>query len=221
MLGELQRLVCKMDIVSLLEEFVDLIRNEEVEVYNEFSLQHELGIFLRAKLTGNKVQFERNVKFFGITGTVKHEIDIVIYNENEKYAIELKYPLNGQYPEQMYSFVKDIKFMEQLKEAGFYRNPHMILKTIACEGKVLEPWVLMDEIDVVDLESGIKKPGTFHFICRECDALYFQDYENKEALLNDPTDKMLAEAAIYKLFDFYSQPSGGSGKKIACGQITY
>lgn len=70
--------------------------------------------------------------------------------------------------------------------------PHMILKTIACEGKVLEPWVLMDEIDVVDLESGIKKSGTFHFICRECDALYFQDYENKEALLNDPTDKMLA-----------------------------
>lgn len=118
-LGELQRLVCKMDIVSLLEEFADLIRNEEVEVYNEFSLQHELGIFLRAKLTGNKVQFERNTKFFGITGTVKHEIDIVIYNENEKYAIELKYPLNGQYPEQMYSFIKDIKFMEQLKEAGF------------------------------------------------------------------------------------------------------
>lgn len=71
-LGELQRLVCKMDIVSLLEEFADLIRNEEVEVYNEFSLQHELGIFLRAKLTGNKVQFERNTKFFGITGTVKH-----------------------------------------------------------------------------------------------------------------------------------------------------
>lgn len=32
----------------------------------------------------------------------------------------------------------------------------MILKTIACEGKVLEPWMLMDEIDVVDLESGIK-----------------------------------------------------------------
>ena len=53
----------------------------------------------------------------------------------------------------------------------------MILKTIACEGKVLEPWVLMDEIDVVDLESGIKKSGTFHFICRECDALYFQDYD--------------------------------------------
>ena len=108
-----------MNIRELIENFMILVGTREVEVYNEFSLQHELGIFLRAKLAGNKVQFERNAKFFGITGTVKHEIDIVIYNENEKYAIELKYPLNGQYPEQMYSFVRDIKFMEQLKEAGF------------------------------------------------------------------------------------------------------
>ena len=81
----------------------------------------------------------------------------------------------------------------------------MILKTIACEGKVLEPWVLMDEIDVVDLESGIKKSGTFHFICRECDALYFQDYENKEALLNDPTDKMLAEIALKSMLQMISK----------------
>lgn len=35
---------------------------------------------------------------------------------DEIYAIELKYPKNGQYPEQMYSFIKDIKFMQQVKE---------------------------------------------------------------------------------------------------------
>ena len=108
-----------MNIEQLLNEFMDLVAAGEVEVYNEFSLQHEIGIFLRAKLPGYKVQFERNTKFFGISGTIKHEIDIVIYNNCEKHAIELKYPLNGQYPEQMFSFVKDIKFMEQLKEAGF------------------------------------------------------------------------------------------------------
>ena len=28
--------------------------------------------------------------------------------------MELEYPVNGQYPEQMYSFIKDIAFMEQL-----------------------------------------------------------------------------------------------------------
>lgn len=98
---------------------MSLVEAGQVEVYNEFSLQHELGIFLRANLDGYKVQFERNTKFFGIHGTVKHEIDIVIYNNLDRYAIELKYPLNGQYPEQMFSFVKDIKFMEELKKAGF------------------------------------------------------------------------------------------------------
>lgn len=108
-----------MNLNELISDFIDLVEAGQVEVYNEFSLQHELGIFLRANLTGYKVQFERNTKYFGIQGTVKHEIDIVIYNDSERYAIELKYPLNGQYPEQMFSFVKDIKFMEEMKEAGF------------------------------------------------------------------------------------------------------
>ena len=106
-------------IKELLYIFMSLIGSNQVEVYNEFSLQHELGIFLRNQLEGYKVQFERNTKHFGISGTVKHEIDIVVFNDTERYAIELKYPLNGQYPEQMYSFVKDIAFMEQLKEMGF------------------------------------------------------------------------------------------------------
>lgn len=35
---------------------------------------------------------------------------------------KLKYPRNGQYPEQMYSFCKDILFIEQLKQAGFART---------------------------------------------------------------------------------------------------
>ena len=93
--------------------------NLHLQFANEFSLQHEIGIFLRQHLQNHKVQFERNTKFFNISGTIKKEIDIVVYNETERFAIELKYPLNGQYPEQMYSFVKDIKFMEEVKEKGF------------------------------------------------------------------------------------------------------
>ncbi len=108
-----------MMIKELLNEFMGMVENKQIEVYNEFSLQHELGIFLRNRLSEYKVQFERNTKFFGITGTVKHEIDIVIFNDDERYAVELKYPVNGQYPEQMYSFIKDIVFMEQLKDKGF------------------------------------------------------------------------------------------------------
>ena len=103
-----------MELKETIEDFVKHVIAGDIEVYNEFSLQHELGIFLRGRLTDYKIQFERNTKSFNISNTVKHEIDIVVFNDKEKYAIELKYPQNGQYPEQMFSFVKDIKFMEML-----------------------------------------------------------------------------------------------------------
>ena len=116
-------------MLSKLEELIDsftfLIKNGEIEIYNEFSLQHELGIYLRNKIADSsyKVQFERNVSYFGINkgNLVKKEIDISIFNEDKskKYAVELKYPRNGQYPESMFSFTKDIKFCEQLTQSGF------------------------------------------------------------------------------------------------------
>ena len=120
-----------MNIQIMMMNFFTYIEESSIEIYNEFSFQHELGIYLRKNLPTNyKVQFERNVNCFSkITTTIKKEIDISICNtidETERYAIELKYPLNGQYPEQMYSFIKDIKFMEQLKELGF-KNTYVVV----------------------------------------------------------------------------------------------
>lgn len=106
-------------ILYYLKSFIKEIQAKKIEIYNEFSLQHELGIYLRNALPNYRVEFERNIKFFKLNDTIKKEIDIVIYNNNEKFAIELKFPRNGQYPEQMYSFVKDIRFMEELKQSGF------------------------------------------------------------------------------------------------------
>ena len=114
-----------IDLQTLINDFFKFIKKNDIEIYNEFSMQHELGIFLRGNLPNYKVQFERNVSYFNIDkSTIKKEIDIVVFSEDkkEKYAIELKCPFNGQYPEQLYSFVKDIKFMEQLKELGFDRT---------------------------------------------------------------------------------------------------
>ena len=102
--------------------FEDVIVQDGIEIYNEFSLQHELGIYLRCRLHDYKTQFERNISHFGYSEkAIKKEIDIAVFREDqaERYAIELKCPLNGQFPEQLFSFVKDIKFMEQLKESGF------------------------------------------------------------------------------------------------------
>lgn len=119
-----------LDLKDLVERFFLYIEAESIEIYNEFSFQHELGLFLRRELKGYTIQFERNVSYFSIsTQTIKKEIDISIFNEDksERYAIELKHPLNGQYPEQMYSFVKDIKFMEELKESGFTKTAVVVL----------------------------------------------------------------------------------------------
>lgn len=125
---------CK--ISQLLKSFFENLKNEtniDEVVYNEFSLQHELGIFLRNQLKDNhlKVQFERNVSSFFNKEIefIKKEIDIVIFDQEkkEKYAIELKFPRNGQFPEQMYSFIKDIRFMEQLQ----LTEPMRFTKTFA------------------------------------------------------------------------------------------
>ncbi|MEG0181147.1 MAG: hypothetical protein RR898_01500 [Clostridium sp.] len=114
-----------LQIKKLIDDFFVYSKSNNIEIYNEFSFQHELGIFLRKTLQEYKIQFERNISYFTSDDkTIKKEIDIVIFNEDksEKYAIELKCPLNGQYPEQMYSFVKDIKFMEELKIRGFTKT---------------------------------------------------------------------------------------------------
>ena len=87
-------------------------------------MQHELGIFLRSSLgTKYKVQFERSVSFFDLekNNFAKKEIDISIFLKDLsiKHAIEIKFPRNGQYPEQMFKACKDIYFLEQLIEAKF------------------------------------------------------------------------------------------------------
>ncbi len=113
-----------MDLPGHALNFFNTVADETVEIYNEFSLQHELGIWLRSVLPAQyKIQFERNIRYFEIEDSnfIKKEIDIAIFNSarTEKYAIELKFPRNGQHPEQMYSSCKDIRFLEQLCENGF------------------------------------------------------------------------------------------------------
>ncbi len=49
---------------STILPFIKAVSAEKIEVYNEFSLQHELGVFLRNGLPDLKVQFEWNVSFF-------------------------------------------------------------------------------------------------------------------------------------------------------------
>jgi len=110
-------------MIEIVGKFVEGVKCGQIEIYNEFSLQHEMGILLRSQCRNQKVQFERNVSFFFRTGKfIKKEIDLAVFSPDKttlSYAIELKFPRNGQYPEQMFSFCKDILFTEQLKKSGF------------------------------------------------------------------------------------------------------
>lgn len=113
----------ELNLSDQIVSFISLIKENQVEVYNEVSLQLELGVYLRLCL-GNrwKVQFERNISFFRFrpSNFEKREIDIVIYDSsNHTHAIELKFPRAGQHPEQMFKSCQDIKFLEQLSVAGF------------------------------------------------------------------------------------------------------
>ena len=117
---------------ELIRMFIESVSKGEVEIYNEFSLQHELGLFLRTHLAACKVQFERNVSFFfgNKTQFPKRESDVSVYSgrqEELRFAIEVKYPRNGQYPEQMFAFCLDLAFVEQLKRAGFQETGVLIL----------------------------------------------------------------------------------------------
>ncbi|MFZ5908980.1 MAG: hypothetical protein ACOYYU_03080 [Chloroflexota bacterium] len=113
-----------IDFKNLVKSFFSDVAMGAVEIYNEISLQHEFGLHLRTTVgTAFKTQFERPVSFFGLhkSNYVKKEIDVSVFTANqlEKYAIELKYPRNGQHPEQMFKACQDICFLEQLRHSGF------------------------------------------------------------------------------------------------------
>ena len=111
-------------IEGLITPFIESVASGRTEIHSESSLQHELGLSLRETLPHCKLRFEQNVSslFPSKTPFTKREIDISIFSQDLKeleYAIELKFPRNGQYPEQMFSFCKDIAFAEELSVAGF------------------------------------------------------------------------------------------------------
>ncbi len=114
------------ELCQHIEQFFRAIARQEIEIYNEFSLQHEFGLFLRTRMEDGKIkiQFERPTSFFGISGRLtKKEIDLACFRSpNEPLAaVEFKFPRAGQVPIQMFKFCQDVAFLEELvlKEQRF------------------------------------------------------------------------------------------------------
>lgn len=147
-----------------------------IEIYNEDSLKFELGVYFRERFKGSpyKVQFERNIRRFGLAKEAinsKSEIDIVVLNDEnqENYAIELKYPRHGQYTQRIYNFLEDISFMEQLKKlGGFSRTFTMVVVDDDKQGNLFR-------------KGGTEKNNMFN---------YFRSEDGgtaRSSLLNNPT----------------------------------
>ncbi|MHA1280276.1 MAG: hypothetical protein ACTSQ8_24140 [Candidatus Helarchaeota archaeon] len=120
------------EIQDAIELFINMVRSGEIEVYNEISVQHEIGIILRSLLPKKfKIQFERPLEYFELSkrNFIKREIDITIFSHDlrTKIAIEMKFPRSGQYPEQMFSSCKDVLFLEQLCKMGFVTGYFLML----------------------------------------------------------------------------------------------
>lgn len=81
--------------------------------------------------------------------------------------------------------------------ASSFKNSHsvpqFVLRRIDQDGKLK---TFSDIVGMKNHKNGIKNSWTFHIICEECENSYFKEYENEEALLNVPSNRMLAQMAL-------------------------
>lgn len=81
--------------------------------------------------------------------------------------------------------------------------PRFALKRIAVDGKVMSP--LQGELPLVSDPIGVGSAGTFFLICRDCDSVIFQNYENPDSYVQPPSCKMMAEIAMKNYLQMISK----------------
>jgi hypothetical protein len=111
-----------------IETLVKSIRFDKY--FLEATFQFKLLMKLAKTYDEDIILPERNIEYYGLNTAsfTKKEIDIVLENDGN-VAIELKMPMNGQVPEQMFKFVEDIKFLEELKTSGRFGKCYLIVVT--------------------------------------------------------------------------------------------
>lgn len=95
------------------------------------------------------------------------------------------------------------------KEASSFCNSHtipkFILKKIDDEGMIYNShfYTSFGLMDLIKKENGLKETGTFQLICRDCDSKIFQDYEDENSIMQNPTNKMMAEIALKNILKLW------------------
>jgi hypothetical protein len=96
--------------------------------YLEATFQFKLLLELAAIYDKEILMPERSIQYYQLQGLTKKEIDIVVEHD-KRTAFELKMPMNGQVPEQMFKFIEDIQFLEELKASGVFAQCFLIVVT--------------------------------------------------------------------------------------------
>lgn len=113
-------------MIERIEAFFISLQQNPIELYNEAGLQHELAIFLRNNFPDLNVKLEFPVTrvFQNQPPFLKKEIDLFITSaDGLRFVIEMKAPLgNGGVPNAMYKALEDVRFLEQLSDAGIDRG---------------------------------------------------------------------------------------------------
>jgi hypothetical protein len=96
--------------------------------YLEATFQFKLLMKLAEIIDEDKILPEGNIEKYGLRDYIKKRIDIVIEGK-KNIAIELKMPMKGAIPAQMYKFVGDIRFLEELKSSKTFSDCFFIVVT--------------------------------------------------------------------------------------------
>lgn len=110
-----------------IHNFFDKYKTENVDFYGEAELQMKLGWHFMNVLPEYQVQAERPISTYGINEKLnKKEIDLVLIDKdsNDKYVIELKshFYRQGAYNKRIHFTLKDIQFLEGLKETNVFKK---------------------------------------------------------------------------------------------------
>ena len=126
------------------------------------------------------------------------DLDLQLMNEN---FVDYRKKLSGNFSRAKSAAKGDTCYYCGKKVSSFCNShniPQFCLKNIDENGK-LKYYNEFMGMPLLDSEKGINNAGTFHIICKACDAKIFQEYENPDNYISvsfNPSELMIAEIAM-------------------------
>lgn len=98
---------------------------------SEFTIQFRLALFFQSLNSNFQIEFESNIKRYGLFNKTKKEIDLDIFEPCGNHScIEIKYVRDkGSYNIGNLRFYEDIKFVEELIQSKKFNNGYCVLFT--------------------------------------------------------------------------------------------